>query len=189
MIEMPRMSVVAASGLLLVAVFVLTGCDGAPGPHSTTSAQTAAPAAVGPAKSTPGVFNSSLAYRTAWHVVAKSTYVNGFADTCDLNLGISFEDAAALASSDATIPVYGFVVQHSGDVSYGTVWPTAEPGTGIIQGAGKVVFTYDDQGLPTVGEGTADLTWHDAAQTPPKSHRSDQIHITFTAEPRAKVCP
>jgi hypothetical protein len=138
---------------------------------------------------TPGVFNSHLAYQTAWHVVATSKYVSGTADTCDLNLGISIQDAAALANPDTTIPVYGFVMQHSGDVAYGTVWPTAVPGTGIIDGTAKMTYAYDDHGLPTVGDGTAELTWHDSTQTPAKSKRTDHIHVVFTPEPRANVCP
>ena len=186
---MPRGRSFAVSAVALAALIVLAGCTTAPKSAPTTrAAQTAAPAAVGPATPTPGVFNEALAYRSAWHVEAKSTYINGSADVCDLNRGISFEDQAALASSDTTIPVYGFVIQHSGDVSYGTVWPTPVPGTGIIAGTGKVTFTYDDQGLPSSGQGTADLTWHDASQTPAKSHRSDTIELTFTAEPYADHC-
>ena len=190
---MTRMSLArsfAVSAVALAAIIALAGCTTAQSSTPTTrAAQTAAPAAVEPAKPTPGVFNEALAYQSAWHVEAKSTYINATADVCDLNLGISFEDHAALASSDTTIPVYGFVIQHSGDVSYGTVWPTSVPGTGIITGTGTVTFTYDDQGLPASGQGTADLTWHDARQTPAKSHRADQIQLTFTAEPRADHCP
>jgi hypothetical protein len=180
----PRLTVVLVAAAAVVA---LAGCSAPPAAPPTT--QPAAPAVIGIATPTPGVFDASLAYQTAWHVDLASTYVNGSADVCDLNLGILIEDASGLADADATVPVYSVVMQHSGDVSYGTVWPTAVAGTGITDGTAKVAFTYDDQGLPTVGQGTADLTWHDASQTPAKTHRSDQIHVTFTAEPRAKVCP
>ncbi len=188
MIGMSRRSTVTAV-VTATLVVALAGCAPAPASIVSHAPQSAPSAVAGPPKATPGVFNESLAYQTAWHVEVTSTFVNGSADTCDLNLGISFQDQTALSSSDTTIPVYGFVVQHSGEVSYGTVWPTADPGTGIIDGTGTITVVYDDRGLPTTGDGTADLTWHDVSQSPAKSHRNDKIHLTFAAEPRSKVCP
>jgi hypothetical protein len=180
---------VVAVGVAIGAAIALAGCTAMPlapsSPGPTAAAAHSAPAAP---KATPGVFNGTLAYQTAWHVAVTSTYVTGAADVCDLNLGISIEDAAALANPDTTVPVYGFVMQHSGDVSYGTVWPTAVAGTGIVDGTATVVVSYDASGLPSTGTGTADLTWHDAGQTPVRSHRSDTIDMTFTPESRAQFC-
>jgi hypothetical protein len=134
-----------------------------------------------------GTFDSALAYQSAWHVEAKSTYVNGSVDVCDLHLAIAIEDAAAMSDPNTRVPIYGFVAR-DGSLSYGTVWPTAVPGTGIVSGKGAYVMNYDASGLPTTAVGTAEVTWHDSKASPKTSVRADRIELVFTQEPRAGHC-
>ena len=177
MIRSARNAVVA-----MAIIAALSGCAAEPAPFSSSPARpTAAPAAT-------GTFNSALAYQSAWHVEGGGKYATGSVDTCDLHLPISIEDAAALANADSTVPIFGMVF-HDGKIDYGTVWATAEPGTGIVSGTGRYTISYDSAGLPVSAQGTATLKWHDAKHTPAISTRTDRLTLTFTKEPRADHCP
>jgi hypothetical protein len=168
--------------LAIAAVFIaapLSGCTMA-GPTSGPALPTAAPAAT-------GKFNEKLANQSAWHIRGGGKYATGSIDTCDLNLAISIEDAKVLASSDSTLPVFGMVFR-DGNISYGTVWPTPEPGTGITEGTGTYTISYDSSGLPVSAHGTATVRWRDPKKTPAVSTRTDQLTLTFTKESRADHC-
>ena len=180
---MPRLRLLAVSTVAVsCAALALAGC-------TSSDPGTAASATVFPsAAASVGELNGALAYQSAWHVEATSRYVNGSADLCDLNLAISIEDAAALANSDTNVPVFGFVARE-GQISYGTVWPTAEPGTGVVAGSGTYTMSYDGSGLPTVAHGTAKLSWHDKRKKPATSTLTDRVTLTFSQEPRADFCP
>jgi hypothetical protein len=176
---------IRTSRLVIVAVVIaasLSGCAAsAPAamvnPPLPTAAHTAS-----------GTFNEALAYQSAWHVEGKGEYFHGSIDTCDLNTPISIEDAAALANSDTTVPIFGAVFR-DGQISYGTVWPTSVPGTGIVSGTGKYTISYDASGLPVVAHGTATVKWHNAKKKPALSTRHDSLTLTFTKESRAAHCP
>ena len=131
-----------------------------------------------------GTFNEAAAYQFSWHIVGKSKYFDGSTDSCDVSLPISIEDQKALASSNTNVPVFGAVFR-DGQISYGTVWPTAVPGTGIVSGIGRYSITYDSKGLPVSATGIATVVWHDAKQTPSTSKRTDHILLTFTHKSRA----
>jgi hypothetical protein len=161
-------------------VLVLSGCSANAPAATNPPLPSAAPTAT-------GTFNATLAYQSSWHIEARSTYVNGSADVCDLNVPISIEDAAALANPNTNVPVFGFVAR-DGKFTYGTVWPTSEPGTGITGGTGSYSISYDASGLPTTGTGTAKLSWHDKTKKPATSTRTDRITLTFTKEPLADHC-
>lgn len=169
----------AVAAAALAAMF--TACTATPSAVPAVPNVTAAPAST-------GKFNSALAYQNAWHIEGGGKYAIGSVDTCDLNLPISIEDAAALANPDTTVPIFGMVFTN-GEISYGTVWPTAAPGTGIVSGTGTYSISYDSSGLPTTLQGTAKLKWHDAKKSPAISTRADQLTLTFTKEPRADRCP
>ena len=176
---------IRTAGTVFVTVLVaaaLTGCAGAPAP---TSSRIALPTTAAAAS---GTFNEALAYQSAWHVDGKGKYFSGSIDTCDLNLAISIEDSAALANPDSNVPIFGAVFR-DGQISYGTVWPTAVPGTGIVSGTGRYAISYDSSGLPVTAEGTATIKWHDAGKNPVISTRSDKLTLTFTKESRAGHCP
>ena len=166
--------------IAVVAVVSLSGCaTTAPAP-TNPPLPTAAPTAT-------GTFNEALAYQSAWHVEAKGKYFSGSMDTCDLNTPISVEDAAALANPDTQVPVFGAVFRDGG-ISYGTVWPTPLPGTGIESGTGTYSISYDASGLPVVAHGTGTVKWHDAKKKPAISTRHDILTLTFTRESRADRC-
>ncbi len=172
---------IGRSALAAVAIAgMLSACAATPTPIPTVAKVTAAPAST-------GKFNRALAYQSAWHIEGGGSYASGSVDSCDLNLPISIEDAAALADPDTTVPIFGMVFTN-GTISYGTVWPTAEPGTGIISGSGTYSISYDPSGLPTTLQGTATLTWHDAKKSPAISTRTDRLKLTFTKEARADHC-
>lgn len=161
---------------------VLAGCTSAPAPTSTPIALPSAAAA------SSGTFNEALAFQSAWHIDGKGKYFRGSIDTCDLTLAISIEDAGALANPSSTVAIFGAVFR-DGQISYGTVWPTPVPGTGIQSGAGTYTISYDQAGLPVTAHGTATIKWHDAKKKPAVSTRQDQLTLTFTKEPRAEHCP
>lgn len=176
---MIRVARAALTAVMLAAM--LAACTSTSSAPPTVRPVTAAPAST-------GKFNSALAYQSAWHVEGGGKYATGSIDTCDLNLPISIEDAAALANTDTTIPIFGMVF-HNGEISYGTVWPTPEPGTGIVSGTGRYAISYDASGLPTTLLGTATVKWHDAKKSPAISSRTDRLKLIFTKKPRADVCP
>jgi hypothetical protein len=154
------------------ALVMLAGCTAiSPGTDSTPS----------PGK---GSLNETIAYKSAWRVTGGGEYVMGSADVCNLYGPISIEDHKALANPDS-VPIFGFVLDQ-GTITYGTVWPTAEPGTGIVSGAGTYVVDYDSAGEPTAIRGIARVKWHDASATPVLSTRSDVISLRFTKESRAE---
>ena len=167
----------------MLVAFALSGCTtpSAAATKSPLPLPTRVPAAS-------GTFNEALAYQSAWHVEGKGKYFAGSVDTCDLTLAISIEDAAALSNPDSNVPVFGAVFR-DGQISYGTVWPTAIAGTGIESGTGRYAISYDSSGLPTVAHGTATITWHDPKKKPAVSTRTDSLTLTFTKEPRAGHCP
>ncbi len=170
--------------VVVIAVVVaasLSGCATSPPTPTNPPLPSAAPTAI-------GTFNEALAYQSAWHVEAEGKYFSGSIDSCDLNTPISIEDAAALANSDTNLPVFGAVFRDGG-ISYGTVWPTALPGTGIVSGTGTYSISYDPSGLPVVAHGTATVKWHDAKKKPAVSTRHDTLTLTFTKESRAGHCP
>jgi hypothetical protein len=163
---------------LLVALASLTACS------APANKLAALPTGVATAH---GKFDEAAAYQFSWHIVGKSKYFDGSTDTCDLNLPISIEDKKALASSNTNLPVYGAVFR-DGQIGYGTVWPTAVPGTGIVSGTGQYSISYDSEGLPVSATGIATVVWHDSKRTPSKSKRTDHILLTFTHQPRAGHC-
>ncbi|MDQ1547069.1 MAG: hypothetical protein QOH69_1973 [Actinomycetota bacterium] len=166
--------------IAVVAAVSLSGCaTTAPAP-TNPPLPTAAPTAT-------GTFNEALAYQSAWHVEARGKYFSGSMDTCDLNTPISIEDAAALANADTQVPVFGAVFRDGG-ISYGTVWPTPLPGTGIESGTGTYSISYDGSGLPVIAHGTATVKWHDAKRKPAIVTRHDTLTLTFTRESRADRC-
>ena len=175
---------IRVSSFLIIALVVavsLTGCAASSPAATNPPLPTAAPTAT-------GTFDEALAYQSAWHVEARGKYFAGSIDTCDLNTPISIEDAAALANPDTDVPVFGAVFR-DGAISYGTVWPTPVPGTGIEGGSGTYAINYDSSGLPVVAHGTATIKWHDAKKKPPVSTRHDTLTLTFTKESRADHCP
>ena len=155
-----------------VLALLLTGC---------------APAATNPVVSTPspgvGTLKAATAYQYAWKVEGGGRYATGSTDVCNLYGTISIEDQKALSNPD-NVPIFGFVLDQ-GTITYGTVWPTAEPGTGIVSGTGSYVVDYDSSGEPVRIRGTAKLTWHDASTSPAISTRYDSIVLTFAKESRA----
>jgi hypothetical protein len=172
------------SRLAIVAVLVavsLSGCAAAAPAPTNPPLPTAAPTAT-------GTYNEALAYQSSWHIEGKGQYFAGSVETCDLNTPISIEDAAALANPDTTVPVFGAVFR-DGHITYGTVWPTPVPGTGIESGTGTYAISYDSSGLPVVAHGTATIKWHDSKKKPAVSTRHDTLTLTFTKEPRAGHCP
>jgi hypothetical protein len=164
----------------VVAAVALSGCATTAPAHTNPPLPTAAPTAT-------GTFNEALAYQSAWHVEAKGRYFSGSTDTCDLNTPISIEDAAALANPNTNVPVFGAVFRDGG-ISYGTVWPTPLPGTGIESGMGTYSISYDPSGLPVVAHGAGTVKWHDAKKKPAIVTRHDTLTLTFTRESRADHC-
>ena len=173
-------------GLLVVACLLaasLSGCATSP-PNAGSSPVPLLTAAAAAS----GTFNEALAYQSAWHVEGKGKYFAGSIDTCDLNLAVSIEDAAALANPAPNVPIFGTVFR-DGQISYGTVWPTPVPGTGIESGTGTYTIDYDASGLPVTAHGTATVKWHDSKKTPAVSTLTDHLTLTFTKESRADYCP
>lgn len=178
MIRITRLAIVTVTVIVAAA---LSGCTtDAPTATVNPTVPTAAPAAT-------GKFNAKLAYESAWHVQGGGAFATGSIDTCDLNLALSIEDGAALANPDTTLPVFGMVFR-DGQISYGTVWPTPIPGTGILSGTGSYAISYDPSGLPVSAHGTAKVKWNDPKKTPAVSTRTDTLTLTFTKESRAAHC-
>ena len=176
MIRSPRLA--ASVALLTGLTLAVSGCAAA--------TPKAAPRHAAPLVGV-GTLDDALAYQSAWHVEGGGTFASGSTDICDLHGPISIEDAKALANPDTSIPIFGFVL-HEGEISYGTVWPTADPGTGVLTGIGSYVVDYDASGLPTAIHGTAKVTWRDPTKKPITSTRSDVLNLTLTKEPRAGHC-
>lgn len=176
MIRFTRLAIV-----IVIVAAAVSGCAAAPPKAAVNpSVLTAAPAAT-------GRFNEKLAYESAWHIQGGGAFATGSIDSCDLNLAISIEDAVALANPDTTVPVFGMVFR-DGQISYGTVWPTSIPGTGIVSGTGTYAISYDPSGLPVSAHGTAKVKWNDPKKTPAVSTRTDTLTLTFTKESRAVHC-
>lgn len=173
---MNRIPLLAAATVLVLVS--LTACA-APGPKLV-----AMPTGVPTAH---GTFNEAAAFNYYWTIRARSTYFTGSTTSCDLELPISIEDQKALSDPNGNVPVFGAVFR-DGQISYGTVWPTPVPGTGILSGTGRYSISYNANGLPISATGIATVVWHDAKASPSKSKRSDEILLTFSHQPRQGHC-
>ena len=172
---MTRLPLLAAATILVLAS--LTACS----PSPKSDLPTAVPVAH-------GTFNEAAAFNYFWTIRGKSKYFNGTTTSCNLELPISIEDHKALTNPNGTAPVFGAVFR-DGQISYGTVWPTAVPGTGILSGTGRYSMSYNAKGLPVSASGIATIVWHNAKASPSKTKRKDEILLTFSHQPRGSHCP
>ncbi|MDP9028452.1 MAG: hypothetical protein M3N46_13055 [Actinomycetota bacterium] len=179
----PRLA--AAAIALGCAALALTGCTAATSATSTPGASLEP--TLGASASGGRALNPTKASQFAWRVVGSSKYVNGSTDVCDLSLPIVIEDASVAAGPGTDYPQYSFTIR-AGQISYGTIWPTADPGTGILEGTGAYAVAYDSSGLPVSASGSTRLLWRDPSRSPVTTKRSDAVKLTFISEPRADRC-
>lgn len=170
------------AAIALGAAVALTGCTATPQAPLTPSATVAPALGAGV-----GTLDIAAASKYSWRVSSTSKYVNGSVDVCDLSLPIVIEDASVAAGPGTDFPQYSMTLR-AGQISYGTVWPTQQPGTGILTGEGDYSVAYDTGGLPISAKGATTIVWRDPAKAPITSKRSDTVAVTFTQMPRSEQC-